>query len=303
VSDAPSPTPTPTPTVLTVGGGEQPPQIFGGDCAAMLTDAEASEFAGASVVLSDVASSDEGYTPLLGAGGVACMWEAGNHDILRVAVFPESGLDGVDLQADREFQGEGCSWYCTAVTSQDGFAVVTTLNVSPVSYSAVATLAEQVTPLVAGRALAAYEEWSPDRSGWIDMGCEELGAKVGAQLGVGLTGKSWGIYIDPPLVPGQIADEASGFTVCALVDESGQFAEAWWYGGAAWGGEAGTEGNGLPSPWTGRATEAETRNDMVAGPGWVMSDGVNLVRMSPVPPEFPADIETLAAAVAAALGS
>ncbi|GAA1981954.1 hypothetical protein [Microbacterium pumilum] len=300
-SQTPAPTPTPTPTVLVVGPGQRPPALFDGDCDQMLSPEEVTAVLGRPGTL-DTIQASTGYNVMAGAGGLHCVWVADNVDGLHVAVFPESGVSEVDLAAvDPDRVGDDCTWYCGVVSRQDGYVVVTNVNGIDARHDDAVRTSALVTPLAVANARATAEPWIRDRTGWCEQDCAQLGAEVSADLGMSLTGEEWGIYIDPPLTAGLLADEAARFWACRLVDDAGQYAEVWAHSGAAWGAGDGLSSSGLPAPWQGRAVEEEMRNDFVRGSGRRMTDGVNLVTLSPVPIELGVDVGTLATAVAAAL--
>lgn len=307
------PTPTtvvetsePTPTAMTVGPGQRPPQVFDGDCNDMLTLSEVSDAVGepASLIADGAVP---GYTTDRGAGALSCAWDAAGID-LRVAVFPRSGITGVNVPLsglDPYRQNEDCEWYCTAVIDGEDHVVVIShndgRNAGMSTPEMTAEIAAALGPTVLERALAAGTAWNRDRTGWLRLDCDELGTAVAAETGLELVGHDWSLYIDSPLPAGLLADAAAQLHACKLVDPAGLHVELWSVAGAAWGGEAGTAGGGLPAPWVGHATEAGHRYDGTYGPGWVMTDGVNVVRLTSVPEELGIDIEEWASAVAAAL--
>lgn len=315
-SAAPSathPTPTnvvetiePGPTAMTVGPGQRPPQVFDGDCNEMLALSEVSDALGEPASLVDDGAIP-GYTIDGGAGALSCAWDAAGID-LRVAVFPRSGIAGVDLDLnglDANRQNADCDWYCTAVIEREDYIVVIShndaTNAVMSSRETTAEIAAALGPIALERAAAVGTAWNRDRTGWLRLDCDQLGTAVGAELGSSLAGHDWSVYIDQPLPAGLLADAAAQHRACKLVDPAGHYVEVWSFAGAAWGGDAGTASGGLPAPWLGQATEGGHREDMTYGPGWVMTDGVNLVRVSSVPDEFGVGIEDLASAVAAAL--
>jgi hypothetical protein len=271
----------------------------------MLTAAEVSAALGLPASL-EVWETQPGYDVVSGAGALSCEWSAEGVDMLRFAAFPQGSVEGIDLTGiDSWDQDPECAWYCSVLTTNAGYTFVTTTNIAPVvtersQHEETVAIAEVLTPIAAANISAAAVPWTRDRAGWLDPDCADLATAVGEELARPFAGEAWGIYIDPPLAVGLVADEAARFWVCRLIDESGQYVEVWGYAGAAWGAEISAPSFALPRPWRGQSTGQGTRNDFVDATGWQMTDGVNLVRVS-VPVDFPVPDAEMAAAVATAL--
>lgn len=314
VAETPSPTvtaaapaPTPTSETLVVAPGARPPVFLDGDCERMLPADVVKAATGRTVEL-DRAPAGQGYDVIVGAGGLSCLWWSDNVDVLRVAVFNDDSISEVDLATVDGWRTDPtCDWYCTVITERDGFVVVTTVTLPADAqfegtlHDEASRVAAEVAPVTIANVGADADEWVRDRAGWLDVDCSTLGAKVGTALGRAFGGEDWGLYIDPPLTVGLIADEAARMWVCRFVDPSGQYIEAWGHAGAAWGFEASEASEPMAQPWVGRLTEDGMRNDGIVSQGWEMSDGVNVVRLTGVPAELGLGVGEVAAAVAAAL--
>jgi hypothetical protein len=300
-----APTASPTPEQLVVAPGARPPEILDGDCEAMLTTAEVSAALELPATL-EAWETETGYDAVSGAGALYCEWSADGVDVLRFAAFPPSSVEGIDLAGvDSWDQDPECGWYCSVLTTGAGYTFVTTTNIAHIvtdrsQHEETVAIAEILTPIAAANISAAAVPWTRDRAGWLDPDCSDLAAAVGEELGRSFVGEPWGIYIDPPLTDGLVADEAARFWVCRLIDESGQYVEVWGYAGAAWGAEISAPSFALPRPWSGQSTGQGTRNDSVEVRAWEMTDGVNLVSLS-VPVDYTVPDAEMAAAVATAL--
>lgn len=310
VAETPSATataaPTPAPTTLVVAPGARPPVFLDGDCERMLPLDVVEAAMGRAVEL-DRTPEPEGYHVVAGAGGLSCLWWADDVDVLRVAVFTADSVSEVDATTIDDWRtGPACDWYCSVITEDDGYMVVTTINgfdgpdVSGSLHEEALRVAQQVAPVSIAHVAADDDGWLRDRTGWPDVDCSSLAAKVGTSLGRELGGENWGLYIDPPLTAWLIADEAARMWVCRFVDPSGHYIEAWGHAGAAWGFDASST-EAMPGPWIGRVLEADMRNDGNVSEGWEMSDGINVVRLTGVPAELGLEAREVATALAAAL--
>jgi len=303
---APTTAPAPTPETLVVAPGARPPVFLDGDCERMLPLAVVEATLGRAAEL-DRAPEPEGYDVVAGAGGLSCLWWADNVDGLRVAVFTADSVSEVDLTTVDGWRADpACDWYCSVIIERDGYVVVTTVNgfdgadVAGSLHEEALRVAEQVAPVALANVAAGDSRWVRDRTGWSDVDCSSLAAKVGTSLGREFGGEDWGLYVDPPLTVGLIADDAARMWVCRFVDPSGHYIEAWGHAGAAWGFDASST-EAMPRPWIGRILEADMRNDGHVSEGWEMSDGINVVRLTGVPAELGLGAREVAAALATAL--
>ncbi|WP_146145342.1 hypothetical protein [Microbacterium timonense] len=303
---ATQPAPTTTSETLMVAPGAKPPVLADGECEQILPLDVVAKATGRAVEL-DRAPAGGGYDAFAGAGGLSCMWWSDGVDVLHVAVFTADSLSEVDLATVDDWRANpACDWYCSVITEQDGFVVITTINPPQGAefegslHDEAVRIAEQVAPVAIAN-VDADGGWVRDRTGWLDVDCSALGGALGPALSRTFVGEDWGVYIDPPLTAGLVADKAARMWVCRFVDASGQYIEAWGYAGAAWGFDPSSASGALPAPWVGGPTEEGVRNDGSVGQGWEMSDGVNVVRLTGVPAELGLGVGEVAAALAGSL--
>ncbi len=269
------------------------------DCNRLLSIDEVREVLGEPAELRE-SQQTETFDTLRNAGGISCTWWADGVDVLWVAALPAVGVVGVDLETvDLWRTVADCSWYCTVISESGDFVVVTSTNGIDDDHATTLATSAAVTPLVA-KNLQPWMPWERDRNGWIDSNCLALAAETGAELGVELKGEDGILYIDPPLTVGLIADRASRYTGCRLVDQAGKSVEVRWTAGGGWGVDVDEmTAPGLPSPWSGNAV-AVTLPDS-EGTVWRLADGVNIVVVDAFAPDFVVNDETLVAAVAKVL--
>jgi hypothetical protein len=302
--------PTPTPSVVAVAPGERPPLLFDGACESVLSSDDVESVLGAPGALDESGGGDLPHV-VASAGGIECAWHGGDQTLV-VAAFPAHSLDEVDLQTVDIYRTTvECGWYCTVVQQQDDLVIVTTYDrlvqgdVGPATHADSVDAAARVTPLVAANAESAGSQaWARDRSAWLSPpDCGILAERVGASLGIALTGLPWDIYVDAPRTGILIGDAAARLWACKLTDDSGRYIESWAYSGAAWAMPTGPAARGLPGAWTGVVSPDQSRTDGTTGDAYALTDGVNQVRVSPVPADIGASPELIAAAIASALSS
>lgn len=313
-SEEQSATPSPTPSLRVVGASEMPPTVFGGDCETMLTTAQASAAVGAELVLDEVPPLEQ-FSTIANAGGLMCSWNGTDGDrpiSLSVGVFPDAGMEGVDADAvDTSWTDPDCGWYCAVVDEVEGLTVITTLSDAGTetgAIDAVARIGDVIAPQVAANHLPVGEAlWVRDRTGWAGVSdCAALSAPASARLGFAVESTPWSIYVDPPLQPGLVADEASSMWSCLWRTEAGAHAEVHGVAGA-WGLETPEPGSveltDLPDGWSGVVAEDPTHGGYTPSHGGFATDGVNVVRVAVSPASFGAEASVVVAALVAAFSA
>lgn len=226
--------PTPVQTVATIAGGEAPPAVFGGDCAAAVPTAELTAATGLEVT--EVVRRDQKWTRSIGnVGGLVCEWQSGTVSG-RVTILPKIGLDGAQLpEADASFYFDDCDWNCEWRWESPELIVMGYSSDLPERGRAEADLiGARLGPQIAARADEAGLEWQRDRAQWWPtVDCSALAARLETRLGTPVTAEPVG-YHDPPGASTTLADVASRRMWCAFSAEERQIALAVFESGVAW---------------------------------------------------------------------
>ncbi|MBM7503551.1 hypothetical protein ACFPER_08715 [Agromyces aurantiacus] len=100
--------PAPAAHAVAVAPGEPPPFAFGGDCNAMVTEAEIDELVGADVIRIDPETGGS-VSPVDVLGGITCGWGGGDYAFSAVlTVIPAGGLE--DQIAEFSYPGGLTCW-------------------------------------------------------------------------------------------------------------------------------------------------------------------------------------------------
>ncbi|WP_404431096.1 hypothetical protein LG299_13510 [Microbacterium lacus] len=232
----PTPTsaPTHTPSVRVVGGGEKPPVVFGGDCAAALDG----EVIAAATGISDavVSQRDVRWTRSVNnLGGLTCEWSADGASG-RVTIIPQHALGDAELSAESHRASfEECGWTCAWLWESKGLWISGwESDLGEKGREEADRRGELIGDAIASRVNPDDIEWTRDTALWAPkQDCTALAADIGERLGGTLEGEVAG-YHDPPGPATNIADLAAGRTWCLLSVSTEAVAMVILHSGLAW---------------------------------------------------------------------
>ncbi|KRA25598.1 hypothetical protein ASD65_15130 [Microbacterium sp. Root61] len=215
-----TPEPSPTAEALVVAPGDKPPQVFGGDCHAAISEEALSEVTGIAGI--ELTQRDPTWTSSIdNVGGLACEWVGGDVSG-SFQVLPRQMLgDTVFSVWEQSHIGE-CEWGCSWIEETDSLWIGGYATDLPERGRAEADrMAAEISALIVGRAAASDLAWERDTSGWWPVvDCNSVAVAIGQRLNATLSATSAG-YHDPPLQATRAGDFASNRTWCSL-EESGQ---------------------------------------------------------------------------------
>ncbi|KRB38484.1 hypothetical protein [Microbacterium sp. Root180] len=296
--------PTPTIEPVVIGPAEMPPVAFGGDCAKVLTTDDLFEVTGIEFALQDgVEDNPVTDNVVANVGGLECSWAGGDSEVY-LDTIPQAGLDGTRFPHVEDYFEEcdrvapGCGWY------QSGDALWTSVYFATpgVTREQADVWGEELGRRVAENHTAtAAEPWTRDRSGWWPVfDCAQIAAAVNAQAGDALlVGEVDGFRGGPGP---EMAREASRETQCTLTSPEGaEIVRMTTRAGVGDVSDSSTTMTPVDSGVPG--ISMSLGGDEGGGTEWyVLSDGVNTVRLSASASALNSP-EELALAVAAAAAS
>lgn len=296
---SPIPATSATPEILTVGPGEKPPLPFDGDCADVLTEAQA-----ANALNQTSASIEDRDDSLHNGGGISCTLQIGDRTSI-LEIVPRAIVDQLSL-ADTQVEvvlglcvSILCSWNWE---NDDWWIVGTTGYGAEISREDFAVWGQRLGPIIAENLSAQDSEpWRRDQTGWWPTAsCEALAKAIGDRLGVAVTGEPEG-YHDGASAAKYAIDLYSHQTACWLRsgnEEHGWYGSLWARSGAAW--EA-TEERRLREISFSRDGARLFLSDVPAGYGgddpYLLTDGINVANFS-VTPSGTLSSDELAVAIA-----
>lgn len=276
-----SPTSAPTVEVLTVGAGERPPAVFDDDCDAALTAEQLSSVVGVAME----AETAEKSSTILNVGGITCTWR-GDAGAVRIQILPTAMLADVEFPPDAEqyyFADCDPNWVCawesrtTELWIMGGFQLT-----GGMSREGVDEWAGQLASLVEDAYTQARPDaWARDEAGWWPvLACPRAAELIAAELGTEVSGEDVG-YVDPPIPGVVVADEASNAGSCwfSTDDSSLLVIEVSATSGTAWGLDA-VEGAVVETGVPGFTAKVDESHQSVGSIAYVLSDGVNLARVT-----------------------
>lgn len=276
-TSSPSATPTPTPEVLIVAGGEKPPPVFGGDCAAALTAEQISRVLGGSFQLVEA----EFLPAIANVGGISCKWTGATGSV-QVQILPRTMLAGTSFSADEaEYYFEECSptWVCGWQNDDAMLWAGGGFQTAGMSRATVDSWGAELSALIAAaNEKMIGEAWIRDVSDWWPLlDCSEVASRLGTELGARFSGESIG-YVDPP-IPGLIlADQASRDSACSVAVQgtSERPIELHSTPGAAWD-FATTEGPEIATGVTVITARIDEGYQSIDSIAYTLTDGTNLL--------------------------
>lgn len=279
----PTPTVTPAAEALVVGPGEKPPTVFGGDCAAVLTEAQVAEVTGQPL---EPSPAEEQYRVIAeNMGAAVCQWYTQGLGNLVVSVIPRAGLDGTTPSPSGlgYYFLDECDWFCGWLSESEDLVIAGHFDLfsgGADDRAAVDAVGAAVGAAVRSNLGARSDpSWTRDPVGWWDgIDCAVLSTLLDGATGIAvpLGGGTDGPYADPPPVWLAIGDEASRASWCWEPPDRMSGLGFTSMAGAAWAllepgmsaVDAGVEG------WTSARSTSTTYGDYL-----LVSDGTNAARI------------------------
>ncbi|MGU3645698.1 hypothetical protein ACLBXX_12075 [Microbacterium sp. C23T] len=269
------PTPTPTPTVQTIGGGQAPPAVFGGDCAVAVPAAELTAATGIDGI--EIVRRDQTWTRTVdNVGGLVCEWKGGGVTG-NVTILPKNGLDGAALPDDgADFYFGPCEWECSWRWESPELVIMGhSSDLAERGRVEADRIGAHVGAGIAARTADAGLSWQRDRERWWPREtCADLAVQLGSRMGSTVTAQEAG-YHDPPSPGTVLADIASRRAWCGFETAGHQFAVAVFESGVAWGLSSVDPGQPVDLGVPGVQAFSSTQGGGYLGEEYVVTDGVN----------------------------